>query len=67
MNYHGLLGLLQSYEHDHQLNKGVVNLVGGPVTGHHRCFGKEKNKNKIKKVQYASPSQVIKKNKTKKN
>ena len=29
VNYHGLMRLLQTYEKDHQLNKGVVSLVGG--------------------------------------
>ena len=32
--YHGLLGLLQTYEKDHQLNKGTVNIVGGTSAGH---------------------------------
>ena len=29
VNYHGLMGLLKTYERDHQLSKGVMNLVGG--------------------------------------
>ena len=51
VNYHGLLGLLQTYEKDHQLNKGVVNLVGGS-SGGRRPFkkGKKKKKNNGKKV-----------------
>ena len=48
-NYHGLLGLLQTFEKDHQLAKGLVNLVGGSVAGHHRSK-KGKGKKKKKKV-----------------
>ena len=48
VNYHGLLGLLQTFEKDHHLNKGVVNLVGG--SGDRRSFGKGKKKKKGKKV-----------------
>ena len=48
VNYHGLLGLLQTYEKDHHLNKGVVNLVGG--FGCCRPFKKGKKKCKGKKV-----------------
>ena len=44
VNYHGLLGLMQTYEKDHQLNKGVVNLVGGS-SGGRRPFKKGKKKN----------------------
>ena len=66
VNYHDLLGLLQSYERDHQLSKGVVNLVGGYVVGHRRPFGKGKKK-KNKKVCHAGPSQTIKKNKAEKS
>ena len=66
VNYHGLLGLLQSYERDHQLSKIVVNLVGGSVAGHRRPFGKEKKK-KNKKVCHVGPSQTIKKNKAEKS
>ena len=29
VNYHGLLGLLQNFEKDHQLHKESVNVVGG--------------------------------------
>ena len=29
VNYHGLLGLLQTFEKDHQLQKKSMNLVGG--------------------------------------
>ena len=62
VNYHGLLGLLQTYEKDHQLNKGVVNLVGGSSVGH-RPFKKGKKENKGKKVQSAGgPSQAKRKN-----
>ena len=51
VNYHGLLGLLQTYEKDHQLAKGLVNLVGGSEAGCHP-FKKGKKKKK-KKVQGA--------------
>ena len=50
-----MLGLLQTYERDHNLNKGLVNLVGGSGAGH--CFfwkGKKKKKNK--KVLSVGPS-----------
>ena len=68
VNYHGLLGLLQSYERDHQLNKGTVNLVGGQAAGHRSPFGKgKKKKKKMKKVQHAGPSQIVKKNKADKS
>ena len=42
INYHGLMGLLQTYEKDHQLDKGMVSLVGG--LGGHRAFEKGKGK-----------------------
>ena len=59
VNYHDLMGLLQTYEKDHQLNKGVVNLVRG--SRGRRPFRKGKKKSKGKKVQYApSPSQTKK-------
>ena len=49
VNYHGLLGLLQAYEKDHQLAKGLVNVVGGSVAGRrrHSCKGKKKGKKKV--------------------
>ena len=58
VNYHGLMGLLQTYEKDHQLNKGVVNLVGDSENRH--CpFGKGKKKKEGKRVQGAPwPSQA---------
>lgn len=43
VNFHGLLGLLQNFEKDNQLLKGVVNLVGGKKEGR-PSFGKEKKK-----------------------
>ena len=54
VNFHGLLGLLQNFEKDNQLQKGVVNLVGGGRAGR-RPFGKGKKKKKInkKKIQSA--------------
>ena len=33
VNYHSLLGLLQTFEKDHQLQKEPVNLMGGSSTG----------------------------------
>ena len=52
VNYHGLLGLLQNFEKDHQLHKESVNLVGGSSSGS-RPFekGKKNKKKKVKKVQ----------------
>ena len=67
VNYHGMLGLLQSYERDHQLYKGAVNLVGGQAAGHRRPFGKGKKKKKTKKVRHAEPSQTVKKSKADKS
>ena len=43
VNYHDLMGLLQTYEKDHQLNKRMVNLVGG-FRDCRRPFGKGKKK-----------------------
>ena len=34
INYHDLLGLLQTFEKDHQLQKELVNLVGDSSVGH---------------------------------
>ena len=48
VDYHGLLGLLQNFEKDHQLHKESVNLVGG-LSSCSRSFGKGK-KNKKKKA-----------------
>ena len=45
VNYHGLLGLLQTFEKDHQLQKESVNVVGGSSSGH-QSFKKEKNNKK---------------------
>ena len=45
VNYHGLMGLMQTYEKDHQLNKGMMNLVRG-FGDHHHLFRKEKKKKK---------------------
>ena len=61
VNYHQLLGLLQTFEKDHQLLKGSVNLVGGSSRGRGTFKkGKKKNKNQKKKVQRAKPSQTKK-------
>ena len=48
VNYHYLLGLLQTFEKDHQLHKEMMNLVGGSSSDGRHLFKKEK-KNKIKK------------------
>ena len=52
VNYHGLLGLLQNFEKDHQLHKESVNVVGGSSSSR-RPFkkGKKNKKKKNKKVQ----------------
>ena len=52
VNYHGLLGLMQNFEKDHQLHKESVNIVGGSSSGR-RPFkkGKKNKKKKNKKVQ----------------
>ena len=52
VNYHGLLGLLQNFEKDHQLQKKLVNVVGGSSSSR-RPFekGKKNKKKKNKKVQ----------------
>ena len=51
VNYHGLMGLLQTYEKDHQLNKGVVNLVGGYGDRCRPFRNEKKKKNKGKRMQ----------------
>ena len=33
VSYHGLLGLLQTYEKDHQLNKGMINVIDKTSVG----------------------------------
>ena len=59
VNYHGLLGLLQNFEKDHQLHKESVNLVGGSSSGS-RPFekGKKNKKKKVKKVQVQAGTSV---------
>ena len=52
VNYHGLLGWLQTFKKDHQLYKEMVNIVGGSSLDGHHPFKKEKKK-KNKKVQNA--------------
>ena len=49
VNYHGLLGLLQNFEKDHQLHKELVNIVGGSSSGC-RPFKKKKKNKKNKKM-----------------
>ena len=48
INYYGLLGLLQTYEKDHQLHKKKVNIVGASSSDGHRPFKKGKKKKKKK-------------------
>ena len=57
--YHGLLGLLQNFEKDHQLHKESVNLVGD-LSSSFRPFKKEKKnmKKKVKKVQVQAGTSV---------
>ena len=40
VNYHDLLGLLQTFEKDHQLHKETVNLVGGSSSDSRHPFKK---------------------------
>ena len=47
VNYHGLLGLLQNFEKDHQVHKESMNVVG-VSSSRRRPFGKEKKKKKKK-------------------
>ena len=56
VNYHDLLGLLQTFEKDHQLHKEMVNIVGGSFSSGRHPFKKEKKK-KNKKMQ-SSESQT---------
>ena len=50
VNYHGLLGLLQTFEKDHQLQNKSMNLVEGSGVGHHPFKKGIERKNKNKKV-----------------
>ena len=63
VNYHDLLGLLQNFEKDHQLQKKSMNVVGGSSSGC-RSFKKgKKNKKNKKRMQSAGvpkPSQTKK-------
>ena len=43
VSYHGLLGLLQTYEKDYKLNKGTINVVGRTSAGY-SSFKKGKKK-----------------------
>ena len=55
VNYYGLLGLLQTFEKDHQFHKETMNLVGGSSLGSYRPLKKEKKKNKRCQVLRVSP------------
>ena len=61
VNYHGLMGLLQTYEKDHQLNKGMVNLVEGYGDRRHPFRKGKKKKNKEKRMQGALGSSQTRK------
>ena len=57
VNYHGLLGLLQTFEKDNQLQKEPMNIMGGSSSGR-RPFkkGKKKNKKKVQRAGAPKPS-----------
>ena len=55
MNYHSLLGLLQTFEKDYQLQKELVNLVEGLFT--RRRSSKREKKKKVQKSHSADPKQ----------
>ena len=57
VNYHGLLGLLQTFDKDHQLHKKIVNVVGGSSSDGHHCFkkGKKKKNNKMQSARSQKP------------
>ena len=58
-NYHGLLGLLQNFEKDHQLHKESMNLVGGSSSGSQYFEkGKKNKKKKVKKVHVQARTSV---------
>ena len=48
VNYHGLLGLLQNFEKDHQLHKESVNIVGGSSSSR-RSFKKGRRTRRIRR------------------
>ena len=50
VNYYGLLSLLQTYEKDHQFQKGSVNVVGGSGAGLHLFKKGMKKNSKNKRV-----------------
>ena len=63
VNYYGLLGLLQTFEKDHQLQKEPVNLVGGSSAG--RRSSRRGKKKKVQKshaadLKQSKPSKVDK-------
>ena len=53
VNCHGLLGLLQTFKKDHQLQKEPVNLVGGSFVGHR--FSRRGKKKKVQKFHAVDP------------
>ena len=61
LNYHGLLGLLQTYKKDHQLQNSSMNLVKSFGAGLRPFKKGMKKKNKNKRVQNAGPNQAKKK------
>ena len=66
VSYHGLLGLLQTYKKDHQLNKEMINVVSRTSIGW-SSFKKGKKKVQKKSVVVSKPrqSQKVKANKSK--
>ena len=53
VNYHSLLGLMQMFEKDNQLQRSLVHLVGGSSSRSHLFKKGKKIKKKNKKVHHA--------------
>ena len=63
VNYHSLLGLLQNFEKDHQLQKESVNIMGGSSSGRW-SFKKEKKNKKMVQIAGAPKLSQTKKSKS---
>ena len=63
VNYHGLLGLSQTFEKGHQLHKKIVNVVGASSSDGH-CPFKKRKKKKNNKVLSAGGQTVKSKSKS---
>ncbi|XP_038987057.1 uncharacterized protein LOC120112262 [Phoenix dactylifera] len=61
VNYHRLLGLLQTFEKDHQLQKESMHVVGGSSEGRRPFKKGKKKKNKNNKAKTSKQSQTKKK------